>query len=159
QKRRLGALVHYVYGGRWGASYGLLRESKPAIAGPLGIAGFSTSVMLAGEGLVLPTFRLAAWPQSYPVRNHLYTRLARLVSGAALAGTYEALTRPRTVRRALGRPRWAALAATAWILGRHRRAGRLPESIRPILRTAADGLAALRGSRSIVRARDRIESL
>jgi hypothetical protein len=60
---------------------------------PAAAAGFATGVWLVSDNLILPAFRLAAWPQAYPLRTHAYAWAAHLVYGAAVFASYQALTR------------------------------------------------------------------
>lgn len=89
-KKRAGQVVHYGFGAAWGGLYGLLRASYPRLWSPSGIAGLSLGVWMLGDNVILPGFKLAAWPHRYPLRSHAYAIAAHLVYGAGVAATLEA---------------------------------------------------------------------
>jgi hypothetical protein len=92
-----GQIVHYAFGSAWGAAYGLTAPSvRPLRTLPGGLA-FGALVWLISDAVIVPGFRLAGWPQRYPVKNHAYALAAHLVYGAAVAATY-ALTTAGRVR-------------------------------------------------------------
>jgi len=84
-------IVHYAFGSAWGGAYGIVRESLPFVANVGGAVVWSTLVWTASDNLVLPTFRLAAWPKAYPWKIHAYAWAAHVAYGLALVGAYEAL--------------------------------------------------------------------
>ncbi|MCA1663202.1 MAG: DUF1440 domain-containing protein, partial [Myxococcales bacterium] len=86
-KARLGNVVHYAFGAAWGGLYGLVRASYPRLWRPSGVAAFSVAVWLASDNLILPLFKLAAWPHRYPVRSHAYAIAAHLAYGTGVAAT------------------------------------------------------------------------
>lgn len=90
-KERVGTLVHYGFGAAWGGLYGMLRTSFPALRSVRGVTGFSVGVWMASDNLMLPLFRLAAWPQRYRLRNHAYAIAAHLAYGAGVAGALAAM--------------------------------------------------------------------
>lgn len=90
-KRRAGPIVHYTYAAAWGGVYGLTMESFPRLKGPLGTALFSSVVWMVSDNFVLPFFKLSAWPQAYPAKNHLYAWIAHLAYGAGLWLSYSSL--------------------------------------------------------------------
>ena len=85
-KKRIGQLVHYGFGARWGALYGLMRASYPRLWSVGGVAGFSLAVWAVGDNLLLPAMKLAGWPHRYPLRTHAYAAAAHLAFGAGMAG-------------------------------------------------------------------------
>ncbi|UJR78625.1 DUF6789 family protein [Sandaracinus amylolyticus] len=91
-KARAGHAVHYAFGGAWGAAYGATAAMVPKVAGPLGGAAFGALVWVASNDLLLPAFRLAAWPIHYPVRSHLYAIAAHVAYGAAMGIAIQKLT-------------------------------------------------------------------
>lgn len=103
-----GQLVHYAFGAAWGGVYGLVHGPRPAFRGPLGALAFSTLVWGISDNLILPAFKIAAWPQAYPAATHAYALGAHLAYGAAVWGAYE-LLRPT----ALGAI--AAYLGAAWL--------------------------------------------
>jgi len=90
-KKRGHVVVHYTYGSLWGVAYGLSRESISALATVPGTVAWSTLIWAVSDNLILPTFRLAAWPQAYPMRNHAYAWTAHVVYGFVVCGVYRLL--------------------------------------------------------------------
>jgi hypothetical protein len=127
-KERAGEIVHVAFGSAWGGVYGLLRGTWPGLGTPAGAAAFGTIVWGVSDNLLLPAFRLAAWPQAYPLRVHVYAWVAHLAYGFGVWGAFEAQRRST----------WAPLVAAAsarWA------ARRLPGPVRPV---AARALRAAR---------------
>lgn len=123
-KHAAGEAVHYAFGAAWGSLYGLLASSYRPVASPLGALAFGSAVWLAGDNVILPAFRLSAWPQRYPPRTHVYAFAAHLVYGAAVWGAYR-VARRCTVAELAG------LMTTWWATRR------LPSLLRtPVLRAA-----------------------
>lgn len=92
-KARSGNIVHIVYGSLWGGLYGLMAESHALWRKPLGMVGYGTLVWGLSDNLILPAFRLSAWPQAYPFKNHFYAWTAHVAYSAGLWGSYEAIQR------------------------------------------------------------------
>jgi uncharacterized membrane protein YagU involved in acid resistance len=89
-KRHLGQAVHYAFGAAWGGLYGILRASYPRrLWNVSGVAAFSLGVWMLGDNVILPVFRLSAWPHRYPMRSHAYAVAAHLAYGAGVAATLE----------------------------------------------------------------------
>ncbi len=130
-----GKLVHYAFGSGWGAVYGLLRGSLPRRSGPILTGAFASMfasiVWLVSDNVILPAFKLAAWPQKYPARVHAYAWSAHIAYGVGVWGTFEAL--------AWGLPRAFALGTTVFAI-RTRRRGirRVPVLARATVRRAVD---------------------
>jgi len=109
-KAAAGSIVHYAFGAAWGGLYGLARET--ANVSPL---GFGALVWMASDNLLLPTFRLAAWPARYSLKEHHYALQAHFVYGLSTAAAYAVL-------RDLGPlplgavPAMVGLQAWAWLL-------------------------------------------
>jgi uncharacterized membrane protein YagU involved in acid resistance len=132
QKVRGSQIVHYGYGATWGAAYGVLRESLPALRRPAGVVGYASAVWMVADNIILPLFRLAAWPQRYPAKLHVYAWMAHLAYGAGVAAAYEALRKTSLVSTAIG----------AWLLWRRARAlRRIPAPLRPAAKTVLNGAA------------------
>lgn len=130
-----GELVHYGFGALWGGVFGLARESLGHRPGPGHVVAYSTFVWAVSDNLILPAFRLSAWPASYPPKSHAYAIAAHLVFGAAVFAAYEAL-------------RGGALAAVGWRLyARGRYGRRLPAFARRWLGPAADAASTVRRTR------------
>lgn len=106
-KERAGELVHYAFGALWGGIYGLVAGTFPRARTALGGAVFGTVVWAVSDNLILPAFRLSAWPRAYPLRVHAYAVGAHLVYGTTLAATYG------TVEE--GGPPLAFLLASGWV--------------------------------------------
>lgn len=96
-KGRAGRMVHYAFGSAWGGAYGLSAATYPALTGPAGGGVFGVLVWAVSVGMILPAFRLTAWPQRYPPRYHAYEIAAHIAYGAALGLAFDALT-PRRWR-------------------------------------------------------------
>lgn len=128
EKERAGSIVHFAFGAAWGVVYGLVRGSLPRRSGPLFAAVFATTVWAVSDNLILPAFKLSAWPQKYPARVHGYAWSAHLAYGAALWGTFEAL--------AWGVPRAFALGTTALAMRRTTGLRRVPALARRTARRA-----------------------
>jgi uncharacterized membrane protein YagU involved in acid resistance len=120
---RAAQVVHLAFGSAWGGVYGLVAGTLPAATGLRGGLAFGAAVWLLSDDVLLPAFKLAAWPQHYPVKNHVYALAAHAVYGAAVAGTFEGLRR-------------ASLPATA-ALGAIWLTRRVPRFIRPRARRLA----------------------
>lgn len=145
QKKRGGNLVHYAFGAAWGGLYGLSRESFPSLASPLGSLAWGALVWGASDNLLLPAFKLGAWPNKYPAKMHGYYLAAHLAYGAGLSASYELM------RRQL----YDALAAGLWAIGARRAVGkRLPKRARPAARYLIDDLAWLLARKPIKRLQD-----
>jgi hypothetical protein len=130
-KEKAKHVVHYAFGSAWGAAYGLLRESVPALASVGGAVAWSSFVWMAADNFILPVFRLAGWPRSYPVKTHAYAWAAHVAYGLGVVGAYEAL-----------RARPLLVAATAFRV--RRLASALPEPARKPARRAAWQAVALK---------------
>jgi hypothetical protein len=102
RKERAGRLVHYAFGATWGGAYGLLASSFASPRTLRGGVTFGLAVWLLSDDILLPAFRLAAWPHHYPVKTHVYAVAAHVVYGAAAWGTFRAVERQ-------------ALPASAWL--------------------------------------------
>jgi uncharacterized membrane protein YagU involved in acid resistance len=115
-------LVHLGFGSAWGSAYGLLAGTLPQKDVIRSGLTFGFLVWLASDDILLPAFKLSAWPHHYPVKSHLYALAAHAVYGAAVATTFTALQR-------------AANPATA-ALGAYWLTRRVPGFARPTARRA-----------------------
>jgi uncharacterized membrane protein YagU involved in acid resistance len=122
-KELAGKITHYAYGSAWGAGYGLLAESFAAVRTAIGGLLYGAGLWMASDNLILPFFRLRAWPQRYPLKVHAYDLAAHLVYGASVWGAFQAARR---------RP-WVNLVALAGAAWSTRRA---PKFLRSPLRSA-----------------------
>lgn len=93
-----GRAVHYAFGAGWGGLYGLGAASAPRLATPAGGAAFGLLVWAASDDVLLPAFKLAAWPRHYPAKVHAYAIAAHLVYGVATWLAFSAM-RPRAERK------------------------------------------------------------
>lgn len=142
-KQAGGEVVHFAFGAGWGGLWGLARETYPQLNRPLGVAAFSALVWTAGDHLLEPAFKLAAWPQAYPLKTHAYAFAAHLVYGLGVWASYEATRGP------LG----SLLGAGLWALGARRAAHKaLPKAVRPAADRFIDAAAMLRAKRPLGRA-------
>ena len=106
----LGTLVHYGFGAAWGGLYGLLRESTRVSA-----LGFGALVWMASDNLLLPAFRLSAWPTRYSAREHHYALQAHFAYGLSTSAAYALLRDVGPLP--LGTvPAMVCLQAWAWLL-------------------------------------------
>ncbi len=55
----------------------------------------------ASDNLILPAFRVAAWPHKYPPRTHAYAVAAHLAYGAGVAGAFAVVERAPWLAAAL----------------------------------------------------------
>jgi hypothetical protein len=102
--------LHYLVGAGWGGLYALCRESfrtSPVL--------FGIGVWLANDNLILPGFRLAAWPQHYTLKEHHYALHAHVVYGLSTSAAY-ALLRDLGPLPLSTVPAMLALQAWAWLL-------------------------------------------
>lgn len=88
-----GELVHYAYGSAWGSLYGIAAGSFPKLRSLKGGALFGLFVWAVSDDVLLPAFKLSAWPHEYPVKNHVHAIAAHLIYGAAASASLNALTR------------------------------------------------------------------
>jgi hypothetical protein len=98
--------VHLGFGSAWGALYGLAAGSLPRLGTLKGGLGFGMAVWLVSDDVLLPAFRLSAWPHQYPVKTHAYAIAAHAVYGAIVASTFAALGRAATPATAAIGSRW-----------------------------------------------------
>ena len=85
-KPRVASAIHYLFGAMWGGLYGLARETArfpPQF--------FGAAVWMLSDNLLLPAFRLAAWPHRYGLKEHRYALGAHMAYGMATAGSYAVL--------------------------------------------------------------------
>lgn len=105
EHRQLAAqLVHLGFGSAWGGAYGLVASSIPRRGVLTTGLAFGMMVWLISDDILLPAFRLSAWPHHYPVKTHLYAIAAHAVYGLTVASTHAALERAvnPAARAALG---------------------------------------------------------
>jgi hypothetical protein len=96
---------------------------------------FGTLVWLASDDILLPAFRLSAWPQHYPVKTHLYALAAHAVYGLTVATAHAAFEQSS--------PAMQAALGSLWITRR------VPKLLRPTARRWAR-----RGLRTALPVRD-----
>jgi hypothetical protein len=53
-----------------------------------GGVAFGLLVWAVSDNVLLPSFKLAAWPHHYPVKNHLYAMSAHAAFGAAVSACF-----------------------------------------------------------------------
>jgi uncharacterized membrane protein YagU involved in acid resistance len=88
---REGQAVHYGFGALWGVAYALMRDAlakKPA-AGE--VLGYGALVWMISDNLIVPAFKLAGWPQRYPLKSHAYALAAHFAYAGAVYVAYEGL--------------------------------------------------------------------
>ena len=119
--RQFGAqLVHHAFGSGWGAAYGLVASSRARHSVLASGLIFGSLVWVASDDILLPAFRLSAWPQHYPLKTHLYALAAHAVYGITVAATHAAFEQSR--------PALQAALASLWITRR------VPKLLRPTAR-------------------------
>ena len=116
--------VHLAFGSAWGSVFGLVAGSLPRVDTLKGGLAFGGVVWMLSDNLLLPAFRLSAWPHHYPVKTHLYAVAAHAVYGAVVASTFAALGRAATPA--------AAAVGSFWLTRR------VPRLVRPTARRALD---------------------
>lgn len=94
-KKKAGQLVHFAFGAGWGALYGLVAESVPAVRSPAGALAFGAFVWTASDHAILPAFRLGPWPSGVTAKGHAFWLATHLVYGAALGSSFTTL-RPKS---------------------------------------------------------------
>ncbi len=80
QKKKLGPVVHYVFGAGSGAAYGAVAERVRRLNPAAGLA-FGGALWAAADELGVPAIGLAEWPAAYPLPVHLNALGAHLVYG------------------------------------------------------------------------------
>jgi len=93
RKERAGRVVHYAFGTTWGGVYGVMAGSVPSLLTLKGGVAFGLLVWAVSDDILLPLFKVAAWPHHYPVENHLYAMGAHAAFGAAVSASFVALLR------------------------------------------------------------------
>jgi hypothetical protein len=109
EKAAAGKAIHYLFGAVWGGVYALCRESfriSPLL--------FGAGVWMASDNLLLPAFRVAAWPQHYSLREHHYALQAHFAYGLSTAAAY-ALLRDLGPIPVRALPAVLAFQAWAWL--------------------------------------------
>jgi uncharacterized membrane protein YagU involved in acid resistance len=86
-----GQVVHHAFGTAWGGVYGIVAPSVARLDTLRGGLGFGVAVWMLSDNLLLPLFRLSAWPQDYPVKTHGYALIAHFAYGAAVYAAFRAL--------------------------------------------------------------------
>jgi hypothetical protein len=122
-RRRAGQLVHLAFGSAWGGAYGLVAGTLPRAQTLRGSLAFGLAVWACSDDVLLPWFRLAAWPHHYPVKTHLYAIAAHAAYGTAVMATFSGLQRLRTPA--------SVLLGSFWLTRR------LPRLLRPWARNVA----------------------
>jgi uncharacterized membrane protein YagU involved in acid resistance len=122
-KELAGQLVHYAFGSAWGGVYGAVAGTLPRTGSLRGGLAFGFAVWLLSDDVLLPAFKLSAWPHEYPIKTHVYALAAHAVYGAALAGTLSGLQRLSTP---------AIVTAGSYWMTR-----KLPRPVRPFARRMA----------------------
>jgi uncharacterized membrane protein YagU involved in acid resistance len=105
-KALAGQIVHLAFGSAWGGAYGLAVGTLPRAGSLRGGLQFGLLVWLVSDDILLPAFRLSAWPHHYPVKTHLYALAAHAVYGAAVAGAFAAIHSASTPALAALGSRW-----------------------------------------------------
>ncbi len=91
-KNKLSEAVHWIYGVKLGAAYGLLqgRTGKGYLLGGL---AFGAALWLIGDEIAVPLLGLAEGPKAYAVGLHAQALGAHLAYGVVTAGTTQLVER------------------------------------------------------------------
>jgi len=87
QRKIAGNVLHFAFGGTWGALLALLGR-RPTV--PQGLL-FGAAVWMISDNGLLPLLRLGSWPNRYPPGVHAKALLAHLIYGAGTAWTLRRL--------------------------------------------------------------------
>lgn len=88
EKKKLGPVVHYAFGGAMGALYGALVAAWPEASAGFGTA-FGTALFALADETAVPLFGLSKAPTKYPLSSHAKAMASHLV----YATTTEAVRR------------------------------------------------------------------
>lgn len=91
-RRGVGMLMHVVYGGVWGAVYGLSQSSLRLPAVLYGLL-YGLIIWLVGPGTLVPAMHIMPPPQRQPLRHVLVMVGYHAAYGLGLGLTFNALTR------------------------------------------------------------------
>ncbi len=91
-RRRMGTVLHYLFGGVSGALYGAAAERYPSVAAGRG-APFGAAVWLLADEISVPAAKLAKPPDEYPVSAHAQSLAAHVVFGATTEGVRRLMRR------------------------------------------------------------------
>jgi uncharacterized membrane protein YagU involved in acid resistance len=80
EKKKMGSVVHYVFGGAMGTLYGIAAARYPHITRGFG-TGFATALFAVGDELAVPLFGLSKGPTEVPLSSHASAFLAHLTYG------------------------------------------------------------------------------
>jgi hypothetical protein len=89
-------VVRYAFDSGWGAVYGVVAGTIPAVATLRGGVTFGIVVGLISDDLLLPWLGLRAWPAQHPMRTHLYAIAAHAAYGASLSVGFAGARRAST---------------------------------------------------------------
>lgn len=104
-KKVAGQVVHYAFGGAWGAAYALCTASQRRRSPAAGL-GLGLLVWVMSDNLIIPAFRIAGWANRYPLKSHAYAIAAHLAYGVAVGRTLDVMpARSRSPRALLTRTR------------------------------------------------------
>jgi hypothetical protein len=116
--------VHLAFGSAWGGAFGLAAGTLPRLGTLKGGVAFGMVVWIVSDNVILPAFRLGAWPHHYPVKTHLYAIAAHAIYGAAVAATFSVFGRAATPA--------TAMLGSLWLTRR------VPRLLRPRARSVVD---------------------
>lgn len=92
-RRATGVALHFVYGGCWGAVYGLIQASLHLPPAPHGLL-YGLVVWLVGPVTLVPAMGIMPPPQCQGAREALLVAGFHVAYGFALGLTFDAFTRP-----------------------------------------------------------------
>ncbi len=100
-EKRTARVVHYAFGSSMGGLFGLVAVTFPSAVTLKGGLAFGLAVWVLGDDILLPSFKLAAWPQHHPLKTHLYAIGAHMAYGAATSACFAGIVRSSTPVTAL----------------------------------------------------------
>lgn len=82
EKKKLGPVVHYAFGGAMGALYGAIVAAWPEASAGFGTA-FGTALFALADETAVPLFGLSEAPTKYPLSSHAKAMASHLVYATA----------------------------------------------------------------------------
>jgi hypothetical protein len=89
-----GKVIHYGYGGAWGAAFALAARALPWRPPLATGAAFGILLWLLSDELLVPLFGFSRLPSRYPASSHLKGLAAHLVYGVATEAAWRAARAP-----------------------------------------------------------------
>ena len=80
EKKKVGSVVHYAFGGGMGVLYSMAASVDPKVTRGFGTA-FGTALFAVADEIAVPLLGLAKGPKEYPLSSHASALAAHLVYG------------------------------------------------------------------------------